>query len=93
MFRIPVSAPRGALEKLVDESLVGFGLLCSEAAKPCEEGRSNTDGDELLGISRFGTADAASALKIIIGGFRNIREINPAVRNMLCVLCGLPGAR
>ncbi len=35
-FRIPASAAGGALEKLVDEGLVGFGLLCSEAAETCE---------------------------------------------------------
>jgi hypothetical protein len=93
MFRISVSAPCGALEKLVDEGLVGFRLLCSEAAKAREQWRSDTDGDELLGISRFGTADTARALKFLVGGFREIREINPAVGNMLGVLCGLPGAR
>lgn len=85
--------PGSALKKLVDEGLVGFGLLGGESAETREERRSDTDGNELLGISRLGTANAAGTVEFRVGGFRDIREINAAVRNMLCVLCGLPGAR
>jgi hypothetical protein len=37
---------RGALEELVDQSLIGLGLLGGEAAKLGEETRSDADGDE-----------------------------------------------
>lgn len=89
----PDSNSRGALEQLMDESLVRLGLFCGEAAKAREEWRRDSDGDELFGISRFGTADTACSLEFFAGRFRDIREINAAVRNMLCALCGLPGGR
>lgn len=87
------SNPRGALEKLMDESLVRLGLFCGESAKARKERRGDSDGDELFCFSCFGTADTACSLEFLAGRFRDIREINAAVRNMPYALCGLPGGR
>lgn len=83
----------GGLEEFVDEGLVGFVLLRREAAKLREQARMNANGDELFGLARSRTANAAGALQFFVGRLRNIREINSAAGNRLCVPCGLLAAR
>src|SRR5262249_40668406 len=81
------------IEEVVDQGLVGLGLFGGHAAKLAEQLGGNADGDELLGVAGGGASDAASAAELGIGGFGNVREIDSAIRNRLCALCVLPGAR
>src|SRR6266849_2280805 len=76
----------GALEELVDEGLIGFGLLCGKTAQLDEQTWRNTDSDELLSIAGLWPADAAGAAQFDSARFGDIREIDAAIRNM-------PGAR
>jgi len=77
----------------MDVSLVGLGLFGGEAAKFREDARSDADGDQMLGIARDGTADAAGATELLVSGFRNIGKIQLAIRHIPGALCALPGAR
>ena len=77
----------------MDEGLVGLVLLGGEAAELREQSWSDADGDELFGVPRPGPSDAAGTLKVFVGGFGNVGEINSAIRHMLSALCGLPAAR
>ena len=72
--------------------MVGFGLLRGHAAKLAEQLRGDANGDELLGVSRDGAADSASTAQFGIGRFRNVREVELAIRHRLGVLCGSLGA-
>jgi hypothetical protein len=83
----------GFFEEFVDKRLVRFGLLGGHAAKLAEQLRSDANGDELLGVSRDGAADSASATQFGAGRFRNVREVEFAIRRRPGVLCGSPGAR
>ena len=51
----------------MDEGLIGFGLPGGHAAKLAEQLRRDANGDELLGVSRSGAADSASAAEFGIG--------------------------
>jgi hypothetical protein len=83
----------GFFEEFVDEGLVGLGLLGGHAAELAEELRGDANGDELFGVSRSRTADSASAAQFGGGGFRNVGEVELAIRHRLDALCGSPGAR
>src|SRR6266436_8423734 len=82
-----------ALQKFVDECLVGLCLLGSQTAELGEKPRSNADGNQLLGVTGHGPAHAARAAELLVSGFRNIGKVQPAIRHMLYVLSALPGAR
>jgi hypothetical protein len=77
----------------VDHGLVGLLALAGKAAEAREEARVDANGDELFGVGRFGAADSAGAFELGVGGFRDVREINPGVRNRPRALCGSPGER
>jgi hypothetical protein len=83
----------GFFEKFVDEGLVGFGLLGGHAAELTEQLRGDANGDELLRVSRSRAADSAGAAQLGIGRFRNVGEIELAIRRRLGALCVSPGAR
>lgn len=84
---------RGFLEQFVDERLVRLLFAAGEAAEACEQARVDADSDQLFGVSGFGAAYAAGAFQFGVGRFRDVREINSAVRNGLCVPCGSLVAR
>jgi len=84
---------RSSFEQFVDHGLIGLLALAGEAAETREEARVDANGDELFGVGRFGAADAAGAFELGVGGFRNVGEINPGVRNRPRAFCGSPGAR
>jgi hypothetical protein len=84
---------RGAFEEFVDESLIGLGLLGGEAAKLGEETRSDANGNELLGVAGSRPTDTAAAAEFFAGRFRDIGEVDFAIRHRLCALCGSLGAR
>jgi len=77
----------------VDHGLVGLLALAGEAAEAREEARVDANGDELFGVGRLGAAGSAGAFELGAGGFRNVGEINPGVRNRPRAFCGSPGAR
>ena len=83
----------GFLEQFVDEGLVGLRLLGGEAADLRQQSWLNADRDELLGAAGPGPSNSAGALQFLVGGFRNVGEINAAIRHMLCALCGSPAVR
>ncbi len=83
----------GFFEEFVDESLVGLGLLGGHAAELAEQLRGDANGDELFRVSRSGAADSAGAAQFGIGRFRNVREVELAIRHRLGALCESPGAR
>jgi len=83
----------GFFEQIVNQGLVGLGLFGGHAAKLAEQLGGDADGDELLGVAGGGASDTAGAAELGIGGFGNIGEIDAAIRNRLCALCVLPGAR
>lgn len=80
-------------EQFVNQRLVLFVLARGQTPKPRKKPRMNSYGDQPLGVACFRSADAARALQFRIRGLGNIREINLAVGNMLCVLCGSTAAR
>jgi hypothetical protein len=77
----------------VDHGLVGLLAEAGQAAEAREEARVDADSDELFGVGRLGAADSAGAFELGTGGFRNVGEINPGVRNRPRALYGLPGER
>jgi len=77
----------------VDECLIGLRLFGGQAAELGEQPRSNADGNQLLGVTGHGASDAARAAELFVGSFRNISEVQAAIRHMPGVLCALPGAR
>lgn len=77
----------------MDEGLVGLGLFGGHAAELAEEFRGDADGDELFGVAGGGAANAAGAAEFGGCGFRDVREIEFAIRYRLCVLCASPAAR
>jgi hypothetical protein len=83
----------GAFQEFVDECLIGLRLFSSQSAELGEKPRSNADGNQLLGVTGHGPADAARAAELLVGGFRNIGKVQPAIRHMPDALCALPGAR
>ncbi len=83
----------GFFKEFVDEGLVGFGLPGGHAAELAEQLRGDANGDELFCVSRSGAADSASAAQFGAGRFRNVGEVELAIRHRLGVPCGSPGAR
>ena len=83
----------GFIEEIVDQGLVGLGLFGGHAAKLAEQLGGDADGDELLGVAGGGASDTAGAAQLGIGGFRDVGEVDAAIRNRLCALCVLLGAR
>ena len=83
----------GTFQKLVDQSLIRFGLLGSQAAELSEKPRSDADGDQLLRIAGDGPSHAPGAAELLAGGFRDIGQVEPTIRHMPGVPCGSPGAR
>jgi len=83
---------RGALQELVDQRLVGFVLLCREAAQLRQQPRGNANRDELLGIARLGSSyrpsHAPRPSELLIGCFRDVAQVEPAIRQMPCAPCG-----
>lgn len=77
----------------MDEGLVRFAAAAGEAAEAGEQARVNTNGDQLFGVAGFWPSDAAGALELRVGGFRNVGEINAAWRNTPCAPCGWRGGR
>jgi hypothetical protein len=79
-----------ALQKFVDEGLVGLCLLGSQAAELSEKPRSNADGNQLLGVAGQGPAHATRAAELLVSGFRSVpsEHINATVANR-----ELPGDR
>lgn len=84
---------RRSFEQFVNQRLVRFVLARGQTPKPRKKPRMNSYGDQPLGVACFRSADAARALQFRIRRLGNIREINLAVGNMLCVLCGSTAAR
>ena len=76
----------------MDEGLVGLGLFSGHAAEAREKARGDADSDQLLGVASNRASDAAGAAELLIGGFRNIGEIQLAIRNILDALCASPDA-
>jgi hypothetical protein len=77
----------GALEKFVNYRLVWFRSFRGKAAETSQQRRGDADGDELFGVTRLGSADAACAPEFRVRGLRNVGEINAAIRSMPDVLC------
>jgi len=71
----------------VNQCLVRFGLLGGHATQLIEQARCNADGNELLGVAARGPAYAAGAAQFFVRGFRNVGEIEPAIRNRPGALC------
>lgn len=83
----------GFFEEVVDQGLVGLGLFGGHAAELAEQLGGDADGDELLGVAGGGSSNAAGAAELGIGGFRDVGEVDAAIRNRLGALCALCGAR
>lgn len=77
----------------MDERLVGLGLLGSEPPESRQQSRRNANGDELLGVARLRAADAPRPPQLFIRGFRNVAEINAAIRRRLCAPSGSPAVQ
>lgn len=77
----------------MDQSLVGLGLSGGHTAKLAEEFWGDADGDELFGVASGGASDSASAAEFGGSRFRDVREIEVAIRYRLCALCASPGGR
>lgn len=77
----------------MNESLIGFRLFGGEAAELGEQPWGNADSNQLLGVPSHGPSHPPGAAELFVGGFRNIRKVQPAIRHMLGVLCALLGAR
>jgi len=83
----------GFFEEFVDQGLVGFGLFGGHATELAEKSWGDANSDELFGVAGGGAADAASAAEFGGGRFPDVREIEPAIRYRLGVLCASPGVR
>lgn len=83
----------GFFEEFVDQGLVGLGLFGGHVAELAEKFRGDANGDELLGVAGGRAADSASAAEFGGGRFRDVREVELAIRYRLCALCASPGAR
>lgn len=77
----------------MDQGLVGLGLFGGHATELAEKFWGDADGDELFGVAGGGAADAAGEAKFAGGGFRDIREIELAIRNRLGARGASPGVR
>lgn len=77
----------------MNQSLIGFGLFCGEATQLSEKTRSDTNGDEVLGVSGFWPSDTPCAAELFLCGFRDIGEIDFAIRHRPRVLCVTRDAR
>src|SRR6185437_13480785 len=84
---------RRVFQDFVDERLVGLGLFGGHASELPEKFRGDPDGNQLFCIAGDGTADSASSVQFGGARFRNIRQIDFAIRHMLCVLCASLDAR
>jgi hypothetical protein len=66
-YRFPQhSAGCGALEKFVNQGLVGLGFFCGQAAEAREQRWGDADSDELLRFPGLGATDATGALQFRI---------------------------
>ena len=83
----------GSFEQFVNVGLVGLGMFGRQAAELRKKARRDSNGDELFGMAGFWPANTASAAEFVVSGFGDIGKIDLAIPHMLCVLCGLPGAR
>lgn len=83
----------GAFEEFVDESLIGLGLFGGHAAKLIQETWGDTDGNQVLGVTGDGAADATGAEELLVGCFRNIGKVQLAIGRILDALYALPVAR
>ena len=92
----------GTLQQLMNQRLVGLRLPRGQAAELRQQARGDANGDELLGMAGLrsaqtgpgrGTAHADCAAEFLVGGLRDVREVNLSVGNTLCAPCGLRGAR
>lgn len=85
--------PRRLVEKLVNESLIRLPSSPRHCPQPCNQARIESDRDELLSASGLRSSDTLRPAKLCVGGFRNVREVNPAVGHMPCALYGSTGGR
>ena len=86
-------AAYGAFEDFVDVSLVGLGFFGGELAKLVEDARRDADSDQMFGIAGNRAAYTAGAPELLVSGFRDIGEVQLAIRNILDVLYVSPDAR
>lgn len=83
----------GFFEQVVNQGLVGFGLFRGHATELAQQLWGNADCYELFGVAGGWASDAAGAAQFRIGGFRDVGEVEAAIRNIRCVPCASPGAR
>lgn len=83
----------GAFEEFVDEGLVRLVLLGGEVAQMCEKRRSDANGDEVFRAASFRAAHPAGAAKLLVCCFRDIHEVELAIRHRPYALCAWLGAR
>jgi len=77
----------------MDIGLIRLIVLRGKTAKPGEDARGDANGDQLFGVASGRAAHTAGATKLGGRGFRDVGEIEPAIRQMLPVPCESPGAR
>ena len=65
----------GTLQKVVNESLVGFRLLRGQTAELGKKTRGDADGDQLLSIAGYGASHSAGAAQLLVGRLGNIGKI------------------
>ena len=76
-----VIPPRcGLFQQFVDECLVRHRPLSGTAADLREQARGDADGNQLLGLARTGPADTAGAFQFGVRRFRDVGEVDLAIR-------------
>jgi hypothetical protein len=92
-FSSPLSDPLHCrIEQFVHERLVWLVLPGRHLTEFCQETRRNADRDELLCLTRSRPADTTGVTQLLVGCFRDVAEVNAAIRHMPCALCGRLGA-
>jgi hypothetical protein len=81
------------LEQLVDECLVGLPLPGGQLPEFGQEVRIQANRNELLGPAGGRPAHATGGPQFRVGRFRDVAEIDAAIRRMPGVPCGRLGAR
>ena len=61
-------------------------MLGGDAAELAQKSRGDADGDELFGVAGDRAADPACATQLGGTRFRDLREVQLAIRHRLCVL-------
>gem|GEM_PF-1836417 len=84
---------RRRIQQLVNQRLIRLSVFARDPTKFYEQGWSNSNRNELLGLPRLRSPDALGTHQLLAGRFGNVRKIKLTIRHMPCADLLLPESR